>query len=198
MGMFSWYTQDTNKRIVANQEKTIIMTDMFGNKWVEECYEGYGVFGGKDFYELLAEMNGLGSDRLKGIELAFEHAKGYNPFAIFPSLTENGEYMKGVAPTMDDNQGFNLGSDSKRYENKPNPKDYHKDNIAVDYYCTKIKVGDKVALLRNYNGIDFNYEKGETYEIATIEFYNGNCLIRMKRENSDILLGIFAEDIVAL
>ena len=197
--MFSWYTQDTNKRIVANQNKSITMTDMFGNKWVEECYEGYGEFGGKDFYELLAEMNGLGSDRLKGIELAFEYAKGYNPFAIFPSLTENGEYMKGVAPTMDNNQGFNMGKDSKRYENKPDPKDYHRKNIAVDYYCTKIKVGDKVALLRNYVGIDYvNYEKGVTYEIVEINFYNGNCLIKLKRENSDILLGIFAEDIVAL
>ena len=194
--MFSWYTQDTNKRIVANQNKSITMTDMFGNKWVEECYEGYGVFGGKDFYELLAEMNGLGSDRLKGIELAFEYAKGYNPFAIFPSLTENGEYMKGVAPTMDNNQGFNMG---KKYENKPNPKNYHRKNIAVDYYCTKIKVGDKVALLRNYVGIDYvNYEKGVTYEIVEINFYNGNCLIKLKRENSNILLGIFAEDIVAL
>ena len=197
--MFSWYTQDTNKRIVANQNKSITMTDMFGNKWVEECYEGYGEFGGKDFYELLAEMNGLGSDRLKGIELAFEYAKGYNPFAIFPSLTENGEYMKGVAPTMDDNQGFSMGKDSKKYENKPNPKDYHRKNIAVDYYCTKIKVGDKVALLRNYVGIDYaNYEKGITYEIVEINFNNGNCLIKLKRENSDILLGIFAEDIVAL
>lgn len=195
MGMFSWYTQDTNKRIVANQEKTIIMTDMFGNKWVEENYEGYGEFGGKDFYELLAEMNGLGSDREKGIKLAFEHASGYNPFAIFPSLTESGEYMKGVAPTMDANQGFNMG---KKYENKPDPKDYHRKNVAVDYYCTKIKVGDKVALLRNYNGIDFNYEKDTSYEIATIDFYNGNCLIKLKREDSDILLGIFAEDIVAL
>lgn len=193
--MFSWYTQDTNKRIVANQNKSITMTDMFGNKWVEECYEGYGVFGGKDFYELLAEMNGLGSDRLKGIDLAFEYAKGYNPFAIFPSLTENGEYMKGVAPTMDDNQGFNVG---KRYENKPNPKHYHKDNVAVDYYCNKLNIGDKVALLRNYAGIDFNYEKGVTYEIVEINFYNGNCLIKLKRENSDILLGIFAEDIVVL
>ena len=194
--MFSWYTQDTNKRIVANQNKSITMTDMFGNKWVEECYEGYGVFGGKDFYELLAEMNGLGSDRLKGIELAFEYAKGYNPFAIFPSLTENGEYMKGVAPTMDNNQGFNMG---KKYENKPNPKNYHRKNIAVDYYCNKIKVGDKVALLRNYVGIDYaNYEKGITYEIVEINFYNGNCLIKLKRENSNILLGIFAEDIVAL
>ena len=194
--MFSWYTQDTNKRIVANQDKTIIMSDMFGNKWVEECYEGYGEFGGKDFYELLAEMNGLGSDRLKGIELAFEYAKGYNPFAIFPSLTENGEYMKGVAPTMDDNQGFNVG---KRFENKPNPKDYHRDNIAVDYYCNELKVGDKVALLRNYAGIDYkDYEKGVTYEIVNIHFYKGNCLIRLKREDSDTLLGIFGEDIVAL
>lgn len=197
--MFSWYTQDTNKRIVAYQEKTIIMTDMFGNKWVEENYEGYGEFGGKDFYELLAEMNGLGSDREKGIELAFEYASGYNPFAIFPSLTESGEYMKGVAPTMDANQGFSMGKDSKKYENKPDPKDYHRKNVAVDYYCTKIKVGDKVALLRNYVGIDYtNYEKGVTYEIVEINFHNGNCLIKLKREDSGLILGIFAEDIVAL
>ena len=62
MGMFSWYTQDTNKRIVAYQEKPITMTDMFGNKWVEECYEGYGVFGGKDFYELLDAFSSKGGD----------------------------------------------------------------------------------------------------------------------------------------
>lgn len=58
MGQFSWFTQDTHHRIVNDEERTIYLVDDKGNKWKENLYEGYGVFGGKDFYELLAEMNG--------------------------------------------------------------------------------------------------------------------------------------------
>lgn len=71
MGQFSWFCQDTGERIVAGENKTVYMTDDKGHTWKEECYKGYGVFGGKDFYELLAEMNGKGSDRIAGIDLAF-------------------------------------------------------------------------------------------------------------------------------
>lgn len=58
MGQFSWFTQDTHHRIVSDERKTVYLVDGKGNKWKEDFYEGYGVFGGKDFYELLAEMNG--------------------------------------------------------------------------------------------------------------------------------------------
>lgn len=58
MGQFSWFTMDTHHRIVNGEEYTVYLTDDKGNKWEEHCYEGYGVFGGKDFYILLAEMNG--------------------------------------------------------------------------------------------------------------------------------------------
>lgn len=58
MGQFSWKLQDTGERIVNGRPMHVVMCDDKGNKYVEECYEGYGVFGGKDFYELLAEMNG--------------------------------------------------------------------------------------------------------------------------------------------
>lgn len=58
MGQFSWFTQDTHHRIVSDEKKTIYLVDDKGNKWKESLYDGYGVFGGKDFYELLAEMNG--------------------------------------------------------------------------------------------------------------------------------------------
>lgn len=85
------------------------MTDDKGNRYEEDCYEGYGVFGGKDYYELLAEMNGLKSDRIKGIELAFDgHPDGINPDILYPSLTESGEYYGGVSPEIDDDQGFPL------------------------------------------------------------------------------------------
>ena len=45
------------------------MIDNEGNVWTEESYEGYGVFGGKDFYELVAEMNCFESDRDIGIDI---------------------------------------------------------------------------------------------------------------------------------
>lgn len=112
--MFSWFAQDTNRRIVADEPHTYYMTDNRGNTWREDCYEGYGVFGGKDYYELLAEMNGAGSDRGKGIELAFAkdsqgnpHPAGDNPDIMYPSLTERkGWYCGGQPPKPDPNQGF--------------------------------------------------------------------------------------------
>jgi len=90
MGFFSWKTQDTKKSI-ANQYSTlptfpVYMTDNQGNIWKEENYDGYGEFGGKDYYELLAEMNGLGSDRSAGIDLVFnEIGEKY----ITPNLSES-------------------------------------------------------------------------------------------------------------
>ena len=108
MGQFSWFTQDTNHRIVNGEDYRVIMSDDKGNVFVEECYEGYGVFGGKDYYELLAEMNGLGSDRDAGISLAFTGSRtGRNPYCKHPSITESGEYLGG-SPVPDPDQGFNI------------------------------------------------------------------------------------------
>jgi len=82
MGFFSWKTMDTNRSIPSSysSRKTfpVTMTDDKGNKWTEKEYEGYGVFGGKDFYELLAEMNG-GGDRGKGITIAFDDKAFISP-----------------------------------------------------------------------------------------------------------------------
>jgi hypothetical protein len=87
MGLFSWKTQDTDRSIPCNGSSRptfkVVMTDNKGNKWIEEDYEGYGVFGGKDFYELLAEINGK-TTRDAGIDLAF----GKEPF-ISPNLNED-------------------------------------------------------------------------------------------------------------
>ena len=105
MGFFSWKTQDTHKSIanIYSTRKTfpVTMTDNEGNHWTEKYYEGYGVFGGKDFYELLAEMNGL-KTRTEGIELAFSD----KPF-ISPNLTES-ENWKWInkEPENCEAQGF--------------------------------------------------------------------------------------------
>ena len=61
MGQFSWIAQDTERSILISSPKapffTAFMHDNKGNVWNEPEYEGYGEFGGKDFFELLAEMN---------------------------------------------------------------------------------------------------------------------------------------------
>jgi len=94
MGFFSWKTMDTNKSIPNHHssKKTFVvyMIDNKGNIWEEKDYEGYGVFGGKDYYELVAEMNGLEPDRNLGIELQFD--KTEKKF-ITPNLSENKNWV---------------------------------------------------------------------------------------------------------
>ena len=81
MGVFSWQTSDTGESIWWDHEiPTVHMRDSEGNVWSEDDYEGYGVFGGKDFYVLLANMNGIRGDnedvRSQGISLLFENNPG--------------------------------------------------------------------------------------------------------------------------
>lgn len=85
------------------------MHDNKGNIWEELNYEGYGVFGGRDFYELLAEMNNIPKDNLtndeyrsKGIDLYYSTT----PF-ISPNLTRNKEWIWiNEVPEDDPNQGW--------------------------------------------------------------------------------------------
>ena len=100
MGFFSWKTQDTDNSI-ANQysnRKTfrVQMLDNKGNVWTEDTYEGYGRFGGKDFYELLAEMNGFESEVYEiGTEQYTDEAIGFGISLAFKD-NPNGIATKGV------------------------------------------------------------------------------------------------------
>ena len=105
MGFFSWKTQDTDKSIAnshsINPTFEVTMIDNKGNSWLEKDYDGYGIFGGKDFYELLAEMNGK-KTRNDGIDIAF----GSNAF-ISPNLIENNNLdWVNRAPNDCEAQGF--------------------------------------------------------------------------------------------
>lgn len=127
MGQFSWITQDTNDSIRNNvrfgdNRGKAFMWDNKGNKWEEESYEGYGIFGGKDYYKLLAEMNPdavkkLGKelngdedhDRSIGIDIAYAD----DIPCFFPNLTRNDNWeWKKSEPQRCPNQGWSdLGSD---------------------------------------------------------------------------------------
>ena len=112
-GQFSWMTQDTDEQIGSERENTIEvwMYDNEGNSWYEKRYEGYGEFGGMDYYELLARMNGYSEEDLEdkkvlkamsygkemrdiGISLAFEKlpTKDKGKKVLFPALVADGRY----------------------------------------------------------------------------------------------------------
>jgi hypothetical protein len=127
MGFFSWITQDTGQSICntysSKKPFNVIMLDNKGNKYVEENYEGYGEFGGKDFYELLAEMNGVverdkvqlqGQEyteymKSEGIDLVFkDNPSGDNtPGVLYPNLVESENWTwKDEGPESCPDQGY--------------------------------------------------------------------------------------------
>jgi len=103
-GQFSWMTYDTDVQIGSESQNTIdvYMYDNEGNQWYEKRYEGYGEFGGMDYYELLAKMNGFTEEDLKkgqemrdlGIDLAFKKLKTKDKGrkVLFPALVENPKF----------------------------------------------------------------------------------------------------------
>jgi hypothetical protein len=86
-GQFSWMTQDTNQQIGSQDENKIpvYMFDDKGKYYYENDYDGYGVFGGVDYYELLDKMNGGEGDRSRGIDLSFGKIKTTSP-VLYPAL----------------------------------------------------------------------------------------------------------------
>jgi len=63
MGFFSWRTSDTKQSIQNSHSSrntfTVYMITEDGRVFKEEEYDGYGIFGGQDIYELVAELNNL-------------------------------------------------------------------------------------------------------------------------------------------
>ena len=107
MGFFSWKTQDTGRSIcnVYSRKKpfTVYMHDNNGNVWTESAYDGYGVFGGMDFYELLAKMNGK-ETREEGISIAFSIPAQPH---LTPNLTESRKWTwRNEEPKSCRDQGF--------------------------------------------------------------------------------------------
>lgn len=126
MGCFSWITQDTDMSILMDghgpkslQGKTYYMWDNKGNCWAEPKYDGYGVFGKKDYFVLLAEMNcnyddNVSSDekRTRGITLEFSVNKDG---ILFPNLTE---YKSWTWQNKQARQCYNQGSWQEGYEDE--------------------------------------------------------------------------------
>ena len=151
-GQFSWYTQDTNQQIGSEEQNTITvyMYDNKGNVYKESNYEGYGVFGGKDYYDIMALMNGYtkqdikpGSDlRQLGIDIAFDKlpTKNKDGKKLYPALVSSANY------------DITKHDFTKEPENDPNQSWFTEEYDEDDYNMyEKYNLGDKWS-------VDFDYE----------------------------------------
>ncbi len=130
MGFFSWNTCDTGESIANNCSTrptfTVHMITPDGRVFTEESYDGYGEFGGKDFHELLAELNGLAPDRSLGIDLTFkDNPSGDNtPGVIYPKFVEIleddvvAQYNSLPNPESCEAQGFFYGPEDWEEEDE--------------------------------------------------------------------------------
>lgn len=125
MGFFSWNTCDTGESIANNcsgrETFEVHMITPDGRVFTEKDYDGYGIFGGKDFYDLLAELNGLSGDRDAGIDLCFAgNPNGDDtPGVIYPKLVKDldddvvEQYKSLPNPESCEAQGFFYGDDDE-------------------------------------------------------------------------------------
>jgi hypothetical protein len=157
-GQFSWMTQDTGQQIGSEDENTIpvYMFDNTGKYWFEPSYEGYGVFGGVDYYELLDQMNGGKGDRDRGIDLAFDKEETSSP-VLFPALVtspsnfnyKNHDFTK--EPESDPNQSwyapeeddFYDQNDEEEYGYEDDEEELDEGEAAYEYEKGK-KAGEKI------------------------------------------------------
>ncbi len=107
MGFFSWITADTKESIPnvysSRETFTVYMTAPDGRQWRESAYEGYGEFGGKDYYELVAELNGKTS-RSEGISICFSE---YVDGVVLPTLSRSKDWtVEDGLPSNCPNQGY--------------------------------------------------------------------------------------------
>jgi hypothetical protein len=124
-GQFSWMTQDTGQQIGSQEGNTIpvYMFDDKGKYWYEPSYDGYGVFGGMDYYKLLDQMNGGRGDRNEGVRKAFDPT--LEGELLFPALV--------VSPS---NFNYKTHDFTKEAENDPDQSwlPYEEDNNKYDDY----------------------------------------------------------------
>ena len=128
-GQFSWMTHDTGDQIGSERQNriTVFMYDNQGNKWKESKYDGYGEFGGKDYYELLDQMNGGEGDRQAGIDLAFNDKKVKAGEVLFPALVTTPNY------------NWKRHDFKQEAENDPNQSWYQEDYDDDDEYYESVQ-----------------------------------------------------------
>lgn len=158
-GQFSWMTHDTGEQIGSERQNriTVFMYDNQGNKWKESKYDGYGEFGGKDYYELLAQMNGVENpDRQDGIDLAFNDKKVKAGEVLFPALVTTPNY------------NWKRHDFTQEAENDPNQSWYQEDYDDDDEYYESVVTEARAVKRFDKKLIDDKFQVHQEGALRTI------------------------------
>ena len=108
-GQFSWMTQDTGDQIGSEPQNIIdvYMYDNQGNSWKERDYEGYGEFGGMDYYDLVATMNGYTEEDVKTMKGSFKELRQLGIDLAFGKIKTKDKKRKTLFPALVTDPRFN-------------------------------------------------------------------------------------------
>ena len=139
-GQFSWLTNDTNTQIGSERENmiTVFMYDNKGNKWTEKDYEGYGAFGGMDYYDLVATMNGYTEEDVKGMKgkvASIEALRQLGVDLAFGKIKTKDKKKKTLFPALVEDPRFNWKRHdfTQEAESDPNQSWYQEEESDDDY-----------------------------------------------------------------
>lgn len=139
-GQFSWLTNDTNTQIGSERENkiTVFMYDNKGNKWTEKDYEGYGEFGGMDYYDLVATMNGYTEEDVKGMKGKVASIEALRQLGIdlaFGKIKTKDKKKKTLFPALVEDPRFNWKRHdfTQEAESDPNQSWYQEEESDVDW-----------------------------------------------------------------
>ena len=139
-GQFSWFTQDTERQIGSEKRNMIevYMYDNQGNQYREKKYEGYGEFGGMDYYELLARMNGYTEEDLEDIKGPFKELRQLGIDLAFGKIKTKDKKRKTLFPALVEDPRYNWKRHdfTQEAESDPNQSWFQddEDDYEDDYY----------------------------------------------------------------
>ena len=207
-GQFSWMTQDTEQQIGSERQNTIdvYMYDNEGNQYYEKKYDGYGKFGGMDYYALLAKMNGYSDEDLSkkgmemrdlGIDLAFKKlkTKAKGGKVLFPALVTDGKYNWK-------RHDFTVEAESDEYQSWYQEPDYDDDEydesvvtekfnfskkeveVAANLIASAISQADKVKA--KVHDLEYDKGRGAGFEISIDgdKYAGGSYVVK---DNGDVV-----------
>ena len=137
-GQFSWMTQDTGEQIGSERENriTVYMYDNEGNQYKEAKYDGYGEFGGMDYYELLARMNGYTEEDLEEVKGPFKEMRQLGIDVAFDKLKTKDKGRKVLFPALVTDPRYNWKKHdfTQEPESDPNQSWYVEPEYDEDEY----------------------------------------------------------------
>lgn len=174
-GQFSWMTQDTGEQIGSERENriTVYMYDNEGNQYKEAKYDGYGEFGGMDYYELLARMNGYTEEDLEEVKGPFKELRQLGIDVAFDKLKTKDKGRKVLYPALVTDPRYNWKKHdfTQEAESDPNQSWYVEpeyDEYEDEYYESKTNEAKKVDVMYALKDIKAFNSGTSTFE-ETIE-----------------------------